>query len=250
MTVRSFRNLVAGAALILVTGMSVPAMADQMNVSVNSTDGVFSDPNDGSLYFAGAIQYQDQTTNVLYNVFCDDPGHDVVVPGTYTYFVENESYAQNYLAPLETGINTGTNNIANEIAALTSYGLSNPTNATLDEYVQLTIWQLEGAGLTLSGAVASHVTSLLNLGTGFWDHYWNTLASLGFSYGELASPCGSNNVQITLDDCQTQGQVYIAGLGAPPDIIPEPGTVSLIGVGLLGFGIMWRRRKSAKQLEA
>jgi len=250
MSAGTFKNSMAAAAFVLIAGVSAPAMADSMNVSVNGTDGVFGDPNNGGLYFAGAIQYQDTTSGVLYNVFCDDPSHDVVVPGTYTYYVENESYAQNYLAPLETGSNTGTNNIANEIAALTSYGLSNPTNATLDEYVQLSIWKLEGASLSLSGAALSSVTALLGLGTSFWDHYWTSLASLGFSYGELVSPCTGGNTQITLNDCQTQGQLYIGGSKPPPNLIPEPGTLSLIGVGLLGVGGMWLRRKPASPLKA
>ncbi len=243
----SAATALAGAVLS-VAGINAPAMADQMYVSVNSSDGVFSDPNaisGGSpVYFAGAIQYQDQSqSNFVYNVFCDDPDNVVDVPGTYTYQVENEAFANAYLAPL------GSLNITQEIAGLTAYGLANPTNATLDEYVQEAIWQVMGANITLSGATATGVNALLASGVTGWDNYWNKLAMLGWSYGELVDTDGCNNMgTITYQSCQTQGQMYLYGHnGTPPNLIPEPGTIGLLGGGLLGLaGMVWlRRRRSA-----
>ncbi|HEX4157422.1 MAG TPA: PEP-CTERM sorting domain-containing protein [Rhizomicrobium sp.] len=255
MSTRKLKYSLSAAALMAVVGMAAPVMADTMNVSVNSSDGVFNDPDavSGSalVYFAGAIQYKDATTNILYNVFCDDPGNDVVVPGTYTYNVENEAYANAYLAPLP---GNSTNLVTEEIAGLMAYGLANPTKPTLDEYVQEAIWKIMGADITLSGATANGVTHLINIGGGEagWASYWNKLALMGWEYGELVDPGCGDSGQITYKDCQTQGQMYLYGKnGSPPNLIPEPGTMGLLGVGLLGLaGATWRRRRSADRSRA
>jgi hypothetical protein len=245
-------------ALTTVAGMSAPAMAtetDSFNISVSGTDGVFSDPNSdgGGIYFAGATQFYDNTHNVMYNVFSDDFGDQAVIRGTDNYYVEGQAYADNYLKALEPPADNSADkySVAREIAALNAYGLSNLGNAKLDEYVQLAIWKVEGSISlsSLSGATLAGVDALVvSRNTAFWDSYWGELAAMGWRYGELVSPDAGCRVKtLTFNSgCQLQGQMYLYGQnGLPPNLIPEPGSLGLFGMGLLGFGMLWLRRKSA-----
>ena len=40
--------------------------------------------------------------------------------------------------------------------------------------------------------------------------------------------------------------VFLSGVNAPPGLVPEPATLSLIGVGLVGIGAVRRRRRAAR----
>jgi hypothetical protein len=256
----------AGAATLLaIAGMTTSAMADQeydVN-SVTTPAGVYNFGTGGSGYYAGIIQFggnlNPQGTALTVNVLCDDPNNEVNV-GTqisppYTYYISsNVTGAGGYLAPLP-------QQTALEVEGLDAYGLNlYSTNgvsaAATEEIVQLAMWQLEGeTGYTLTPAEQAKVTALLDGPAydvaGNTHLNWALAAAAdslfdGVTWYQLEDPDGAN-VNAPTGSGQVQGQLGVVitppGNGIPN--IPEPGTLGLLGAGLLGLA-RFRRRKQAK----
>jgi hypothetical protein len=224
-SVRASRPLLAVALTLL--GLAWPGTARADLVTFNSpglgetVTITFTGPHDWSSSdtgtgFAGQLNMTGPSGSFL--AFCGDLNHMMGPNGT-SYDVAVSS--------LPAGANVGA------IAFLTNKYLTNP-NATLDfaantsegeAAVQLAIWSLEYPGLFTYSGAQGPPTSVVN------DFIGEAVANAG----------GTVVFQAWIGE-GTEGQgILTPGTPAPPVSVPEPSSILLLGVGLVGL-VAYRRR--------
>ena len=114
-----------------------------------------------------------------------------------------------------------------------------------DEQIQNAIWTL----LTTNGD--SQFPYWDQLGTGTWitqAENWENAAAINGSLSSFASSVRiytSTNVAGNNDLTQDAGSRYSTGMQEMIGTVPEPETIAMMGIGLLGVGLYGRRRMKA-----
>lgn len=131
-----------------------------------------------------------------------------------------------------------------------------PTNTTSPDTLRAT-GLLTGASLSFTGAGLLDINSVGTLADVYAYLNSNNISDLFNGFADMAlTTSGNNDVLNTFDNttnCQsdtaapTVGQWCIAGSAdlRGDTVIPEPGVLTLIGLGLLGLGATRRRKSSA-----
>ncbi len=95
-------------------------------------------------------------------------------------------------------------------------------------------WQNESGGLVDGDLTISDLIGSLSSDPAFT----NVTASTFTVSFDCSAPTATTN-------CTASGVGYTVNLNPTHGAVPEPGTLALFGVGLLGLMIMWRRRRQA-----
>ncbi len=209
----------------------------------------------------GGILYYDNTATI--NGELQNPPTRVLVPTTTTEAVltaaQNVSTYASSLSPTQTFSNITTTTTITGNGGLNVIDVTNIQNAKLtlsgnanDYFVfNLTNQIMENQPMSLSGGVlASHI--LFNLtGTGTVAVFQTSGGDVSFGT-YLATHGGTfqfSNLKLTGALINTAGNVqFVSGsqIGDfEPFEVPEPATFSLLGIGLVAFGIFRKRRLQA-----
>ena len=200
--------------------------------------------------FIGAF-YLDLDVGSGLLAFCDDLTNEIDPNGVpYDYFATTTPAGVNdYLSPLS-------QNDINSIIGLVyqaNLSLLSPQDGAA---FQLAIWDLEYGAANITANAAGDPNLQANadaLRANAASFYAAFLADGTFDAVQLESPCNPALAgKITFqsspfgDDpnCQVQGLILIVPNGHTRNL-PEPGTLALLGSGLIGFGVYRRRRKKA-----
>lgn len=262
---RNSKLLLAALAAMATIGLAAPAVADPVvPVTLLSYDFTTStertlltgtlvtsgDPGPfiGAFYLDLDLGGGNQLLGVL--AFCDDLTNDIDPGGVpYDYFATTTAAGvNNYLSPLSQA------SINNIIGLVYSANLSilDPSQGAA---YQLAIWDLEYPGETINADAgvadpnlqANADALIANAAADFAAFQ----ADGTFDAVQLESPCDPALAgSITFhsapfgDDpnCQVQGLILVVPNGHTRNL-PEPGTIALLGSGLIGFGALRRRRR-------
>jgi hypothetical protein len=233
----SFAALSAG-----VLAAAQPARADvivnDVEMTINPADTFFiqgtgfSQPLD---VYVGQITFT-TSTNTTIPVWCVDIYHDIGLGGG-----QNIDYTVGTLTTDHNGNSLSADQINSMSWLIIAGDAYLPTHATADvsAAIQLAIWELEygtasgGHGFSFMGESAN----VLALATQYYNSAWGQRGSS--YYDQYVYTLDNPNIQ-------SFGAWGTIPPGGPPQLVPEPGTLGLLGSALLGLGVFgaFRRRKA------
>jgi hypothetical protein len=97
------------------------------------------------------------------------------------------------------------------------------------------------AGTTFFGIYVYRIDETLG-DKGLFDVHW---AGAGLPLGTIAIAYGCSSVSLGTGHCSSGGAVYSTPFTEAGNVIPEPGTLALLGSGLVGLAAALRRRRRA-----
>ena len=251
--------MIGGLAVAAAIAFCAPASAAPfVPVTMTAFSTIPTEGEGATIAPYGAIDYigpsmitLNGTLNLI--VFCDDFANSINpndVP--FAYFA---STAQADAEAYQDGLSS---TVIHEIEGLTFEGTqlaaSNSLSPSQGAAYQMAIWRLQNPGLTATSPASldSDADALIALSGGFYTDFVNS----GWIVTQLESPCDPALVgNITFNsapfgddpNCQTQGFIVVTPNGFTTNIpTPEPGTIALLGSGLVGAALVRRRRKTAK----
>ncbi len=271
---RNSKSLLAALAAMATLGLAGPASAfsDPVNPVTITSFTVFGEPVHLSGTAGGGFDFPGPTIgtfslNLLFPdtstvngqlAFCDDLFNDIdPADQNIPYWFTNPSDptgANDYLSHIG---QTAVDNIVGLLYAANFDPLIGSDAQRAAAY-QLAIWQFEyGGPPNVSGNDATLQGLADTLAAGAPSDFTNFTQDGTFGYVQLESPCDPTLAgTITLDsspftrptsnidpNCQTQGLITLVPLSQTRNDIPEPGSLVLLGSGLIGLGTYRRRRR-------
>ena len=278
---RNSKPLLAAFAIVATFGCAEPALAFSDPVSPvtitnftvfgeavhlsGTAGGGFDFPGPTIGTFSLNLLFPDSSTVSGQLAFCDDLFNDIDPNDeNFPYWFtdpNNPTGANDYLSPI------GQTAIDNIVGLLYAANFdpqisSDPTTAAA---YQLAIWQLEYGGPPNVAADPASDPLLQTLADSLAADASTDFANFTndgqFGYVQLESPCDPALAgTITLNpspfatpsgsedpNCQTQGLITLVPVNHTRDV-PEPGTLVLLGSGLIGFGAYRRRRRATVRI--
>ncbi len=200
--------------------------------------GYSSGENDGQ-FFVGLTQgyitdLTQQTTSAAFYMFCVDFKDEINVPVTYDIVIEGLSGSDPTSIP-DAGLGLSLQTLQTQSLLGAQFGTTPSLNSGLDTDIQHDIWNMSGGQYTPPTAGMTSALQTADLAYGAGQDY-----SGAWLFDVLANsqtnPNGPGQAFMAVDT--TTGFNH----SSEPPPVPEPGTLAMLGLGLIGLGSFKLRR--------